>query len=119
MLDTFEIRLYSPDDTTYDAANDETTNTYEVLFTTPGRLKTSGVVGVRETEVGGRTSGLSVRTLSIPVASPFVPPLAVAVCTAVHATTDPTLLGATLTLDGPAPGSQMTARRLQVSEVLT
>jgi hypothetical protein len=47
------------------------------------------------------------------------PRRAVAFCTAVDETSDPTLLGAQLRLSGPAPGSQTTARRLEVSEVLT
>ena len=72
-----------------------------------------------DAEAGGRTVTTIRRELHIPVTSPAVPMGAVAVCTAVDATTDPTLLGAKLTLDGPAPGSQTTARRLQVSEVLT
>lgn len=89
------------------------------LFTTVGRVKVGGGLASREAEAGGRTVTTVTRELHIPVGSPAVPTGAVAVCTAVHATSDPTLLGARLTLAGPAPGSQTTARRLEVSEVLT
>lgn len=117
MLDTFAIK--TPTGTAYNPAtgNDETT--YADLFTTKGRVKVSGGLSARESEAGGRTVVTVVRELHIPVSSAAVPTGAVAVCTVVHATSDPTLLGATLRLAGPAPGSQTTARRLEVEEVLT
>lgn len=118
MLDTFEIRTLTGS-THYDPATDAEVDDFAVLFTTPGRVKVSGGLAEHDTEVGGRTSATVTRTLHIPVTSPAVPTNAVAVCTAVDATTDPTLLNARLRLSGPAPGSQTTARRLQVEEVLT
>lgn len=115
MLDTFDIKV--PTGTAYVGGEDVTT--YDVLFTTVGRVKVESGLSARDAQVGDRTSVSVVRTLHIPVDSDPVPALAVAVCTDVHETSDPTLLGAVLTLAGPAPGSQTTARRLQVSEVLT
>lgn len=116
-LDTFDIG--TPGETVYnpETGNDEVTIT--PLFTTVGRVKASSGLVARESEAGGRTVVTVTRELHIPVDSPAVPTGAVAVCTAVHATSDPTLLGATLRLAGPAPGSQTTARRLEVTEVLT
>jgi hypothetical protein len=115
MLDTFDIKV--PTGTAYTGGVDVTT--YDYLFTTLGRVKVEGGLSVRDSQVGDRTSASVVRTLSIPVDSDHVPAGAVAICTDVHATSDPTLLGAVLTLGGPAPGSQTTARRLEVTEVLT
>lgn len=117
MLDTFAIK--QPSGTAYNptTGNDETT--YTDLFTTAGRVKVGSGLATRESEAGGRTVVTVVRELHIPVDSAAVPVGAVAVCTAVHATSDPTLLGATLRLAGPAPGSQTTARRLEVTEVLS
>jgi hypothetical protein len=118
MLDTFEIREYG-DGWHYDDITEQDVRDFTVLFTTKGRVKVEGGLAVRDAEVGGRTSAMVVRTLHIPVDSPAIPTGAAAVCTEIHATSDPTLLGATLTLAGPAPGSQTTARRLEVTEVLT
>lgn len=118
MLDTFEIRDYG-DGYTYDDVEGEDVRTYEVLFTTVGRVKVEQGLSVRDLEVGGRTASSATRTLSIPVDSDAVPVGAVAYCTAVHATSDPTLLGAGLVIGGSAPGSQTTARRLEVTEVLS
>lgn len=117
MLDTFDIKVSSG--MSYDADEGEDVETFTLLFTTPGRVKVEGGLSVRDSEVGARTAASVARTLSIPVASDEVPVGAVAFCTAVHATSDPTLLGARLTIGGPAPGSQTTARRLEVTEVLT
>ena len=118
MLDTFEIRTYG-EGYHYDPVLEQDVRDYEVLFTTLGRVKVEGGLAVRDAEVGARTSAAVVRSLHIPVDSPAIPPGAEAVCTAVHATSDPTLLGAHLRIDGPAPGSQTTARRLEVTEVLS
>lgn len=117
MLDTFDVKM--PTGTAYNptTGNDETT--YDDLFTTVGRVKSGSGLTARESEAGGRTVVSVTRELHIPVDSPAVPAGAVAVCTAVHSTSDPSLLGAVLRLAGPAPGSQTTARRLEVSEVLT
>jgi len=112
MLDTFQINTSA---TAYNPATDSDEETLTPLFTTPGRVKVSALVP-RESEAGGRTAVTVTRELHIPVGSAAVPAGAVAVCTAVHATSDPTLLGAVLRLSGPAPGSQTTARRLQVTE---
>lgn len=116
MLDTFDIKLSLG--VGYDPEQDADVEQFEFLFTTPGRVKVTGNV-VRDTEVGGRTSAVTSRELSIPVNSPVIPTNAVAVCVAADDLSDPTLLGAILRLDGPAPGSQVTARRLHVSEVVS
>lgn len=118
MLDTFEIRVYG-DGYHYDEDLGEDVRDYIVSFTTQGRVKVGGGLAARESEAGERTVVTVTRELHIPVDSPVVPVGAVAVCTAVDPTSDPTLLGAELTLAGPVPGSQTTARRLQVTEVLT
>lgn len=103
---------------TFDEGSGEDVQTVTPLFTTLGRLKSSSNV-VLASEAGGRTVSTTRRELHIPVGSGAVPAGAVAQCTAVHETSDPTLLNVIVRLDGPAPGSQTTARRLQVSEVLT
>lgn len=118
MLDTFDIKVESAK-AAYDPATKTTGPTYSLLFTTQGRVKVGGGLAARTAEVGGRTSVTVARELHIPVGSPAVPAGAVAFCTAVAASSDPTLVGARLRLAGPAPGSQTTARRLQVDEVLT
>lgn len=118
MLDTFDIK-FPTGGWIYDEEAGEDVEAFDLLFTTSGRVKVEGGLSVRDAEVGGRTSASVVRSLHIPVGSPVVPVGAVAVCTAVHATSDPTLLGARLTIGGPAPGSQTTARRLEVTEVLS
>lgn len=114
MLDTWTIG--ADVGWTYTAGADVQTVT--PLFTTQGRLKATSNV-VQSSEAGGRTLIETRRELHIPVGSDAVPPGAVAQCTAVHETSDPTMLNIIVRLDGPAPGSQTTARRLQVSEVLT
>ena len=119
MLDTFVIK--TPTGTTYDDDPDSPTygdevDVYEDLFTAKGRVKAIGAYGV-EREVAGRTALEVVRELHIPVDSEWIPPKAVAFCVAVHATSDPTLLGARLTIE-PVVGSQTTARRMKVTEYL-
>jgi hypothetical protein len=95
---------------------------YAKGFTTMGRLKSPGLM-ITQAEVGGRTAAESKRELHIPwdSADPWADPRSssgvTAVCTAIHPTDDPTMLGIRVTLLGPAPGSQTTARRLQVTEV--
>lgn len=118
MVDTFEIGMPTGE-REYDPAEQADIDVVEPLFTTKGRVKASRGQAAREAQVGGRTAVSVSRELHIPVDSPAVPTGAVAVCTAVHWTTDPTLLGARLRLSGPAPGSATTARRLQVEEQLT
>lgn len=117
MLDTFEVKM--PTGTAYNPATGNDEATYDDLFVTEGRVKTGRGLSAREAEAGGRTVTSVVREWHIPVDSEAVPTGAVAICTWVHETSDPTLLGAVLKLSGPAPGSQTTARRLQVEEVLT
>lgn len=103
---------------TYDTDEGKDVQTVTPLFTTKGRLKVAGNV-VRDSEAGGRTVVETRRELHIPVGSPAAPANAVAQCVGVHRTSDPTLLGTIVRLSGPAPGSQTTARRLEVVEVLT
>ena len=119
MLDTFEIGMPVADGWEFNPATGEDEQATTPLFTTVGRVKVSRGLSAREAEAGGRTVVSVVRELHIPVGSEAVPVGAVAVCTEVHPTSDPTLLGARLRLSGPAPGSQTTARRLQVEEELT
>lgn len=90
--------------------------TVDALFTTRARIKSATLV--RDAEGGGRTIAEVNRELHIPVDSPAVPAGAVAVVTAIGAGTDPTLLNARLRIEGQAPGSQTTARRLEVVEVI-
>lgn len=117
MLDTFDIKV-STGGFVYDSDAGEDVEEFTLLFTTLGRVKAPGNQA-HDAEAGGRTVVTVTRELHIPVSSDAVPVGAVAFCTAVHETSDPTLLGARLRLAGPAPGSQTTARRLQVSEVLS
>ncbi len=120
MRTTFAIQFqngYDPDPDT-----DTDVPVYVTFLETIGRLKSPGNV-VHEADVGGRTSAEVSRVLSIPATSPD--PWAdersahgvTALVTAVAPSDDPSMLGARLTLSGPAPGSQTTARRLQVTEV--
>lgn len=88
------------------------------LFATKARLRERGNV-VQEAQVGDRTAVETRRELHIPWDAPAAPVNAVAQCTAVGPLSDPTLLGTIVRLSGPAPGSQQTARRLQVVEVLS
>lgn len=115
MLDTFEFRK----PTGHAMQGGVEVETFEVLLSTLGRVKVSEGLAVRDAEVGSRTSASVSRELHIPWDSPAIPTGTIAVCTSVDAASDPTLLNARLRVDGPAPGSQTTARRLQVSEVLT
>lgn len=101
---------------TYNGTQD--VHTVVPLFTTPGRLTERGTQ-VAESEAGDRTVAETRRELHIPWNSAEVPANAIAECTAIHATTDPTLLGTIVRLRGPAPATQKTARRLEVVEVLT
>lgn len=117
MLDRCEIR-YKTGSGTQDPVTGEKSPQYAVRFATKCRVKVSDGLSVREADVGGRTAVSVTRQLHIPVGSPAVQPGDIAVVTSVHASSDRTLLGATLVLAGPAPGSQTTARRLQVSEVI-
>lgn len=103
----------------YDPDTGEDVEQFALLFNTKARVKATAGLAVRESEVGARTAVTVVREFHIPVASDAVPTGAIAFPISIHATSDPTLATARLRLDGPAPGSQTTARRLQVSEVLT
>jgi hypothetical protein len=100
----------------FDGTNDVQTVT--PLFTTKGRLKSAGTVA-QETNAGERTVIETRRELHTPWDSPAAPVNAVAECTAIGPLSDPTLLGTIVRLSGPAPGSQQTARRLEVVEFLT
>jgi hypothetical protein len=119
-----ELRFEYKVGTTPDLATDADVPVYEVAFETKGRIKSPGNV-VRETEVGGRTAAETSRVLNIPVDSPdpWSDPRSAhgvtALITAVHPTDDQSLLGIRVRLSGPAPGSQTTARRLQITETVT
>lgn len=118
-LDTFEIRVPTGTGKVYDKAQKKTVEQSTLLFISRGRVKVGGGLAAKTAEVGDRTSVTVTRELRIGVDKPEVPVNAYALCTAVDLTSDPTLLGARLVLDGPAPGSQTTCRRLQVSEVIS
>lgn len=121
MLTTIAIQFNTG--TTTDPDTDADVPVYETFLETKSRIKSPGNV-VRESDAGGRTAAEVSRVLSIPVDSPD--PWAdersqhgvTALVTVIHPTDDPSLLGARLTLTGPAPGSQTTARRLEVTEVV-
>lgn len=121
MRSTFEIQFEVG--TTLDPDTDADVPVYETFETTRGRIKSPGNV-VHESEVGGRTAAEVTRILSIPVDTPdpWMDPRSrygvTALCTAIDDTDDPTLLGRRVKLSGPAPGSQTTARRLQITEVV-
>lgn len=105
---------------TNDPATGVDMQTVTPLFATKGRLKAASTAPEPQVEAAGRIiTTTRRRELHIPVNSPTVPAGAVAQCTAVDPTGDPSLLNVIIRLDGPAPGEQTTARRLQVSEVLT
>lgn len=117
MLDTCDIK-YKTGASTQDPDTGTVAPVYATRFSTPCRVKVGQGLAVQDAEAGGRTVVTVRRELHIPVDSPAVEPYDIAVMTSVDATSDPTLLGASLVLEGPAPGSQTTARRLQVSEVI-
>jgi len=119
MLDLFEFRLPTGNGYIYDEFLDEDVEAFEVLFESKGRVKASAGLAARSAEGGGRTIVTTNRELHIPADSPDVPAGAYAVVKRVDPTSDPTLIHARLTIAGPSPGSQTTARRLQVEEVLT
>lgn len=117
MVETWEIGADGGWD--YNPATGRDEQTILDPFTTNARLKVT-TSQVRETQAGERTVVESRRELHIPVGSPVAPVNAVARCTAIDPeTSDPTTLGTIVRLGGPVPGSQTTARRLEVVEVLT
>ena len=119
-VDTFRITRPDPDGTwEYNPATgrDEPTETF--LFEAQGRVRvrTTTVVGQ---DVGGRTAIRSTRELRISIAYPGLQAGDVATCVAVDPdTSDPALLDARLRVTGPAPGSQATCRRYEVTEYTT
>ena len=102
----------------YNPATSKDEQTILNPFTSLGRLKVTSTQ-TRQSQAGERTVTETRRELHIPVDSPKVPANAVARCTAIGATTDPTVLGSIVRLSGNIAGSQTTARRLEVVEVLT
>lgn len=123
MLTTCAIQ-YDTGSTAIDPATDSEVTVYETTFSTKCRIKSTALL-VRQNEVGGRTAGETSRELHLPVSStdPWADPDSArgvfALITAVDATDDPTLLGQRVRLSGPAPGSQTTARRLEITEVVS
>jgi hypothetical protein len=116
MLDICEIR-YRTGRMAQDPDTLAEVPVYAVRFTTPCRVKAVTAVP-RSADAAGRESVTVLRELHIPVGSPTVAEGDEARMTFVHSSSDPTLAGAVLVMDGPAPGSQTTARRLRVSEVV-
>ena len=119
MLDTFEA--LDPDELVwrFDDFLGEDVQDNVVLFSTKGRLAVTDNVLSRESEVGGRTAVTVVRVLHVPWDAPAVPVGTVFRCTSVDESSDPSMLGARLRVTGPGPGSQTTARRLTVEEVVS
>lgn len=117
MKDAFLIGHYG-DGWVYDDMLERDVREFIVAFPTKGRVKVT-VAMPQASEVGARTAYEVRRELHIPATSPATPPDAVARCVDAHHTSDPTLLGADLSITGPAPGSQTTARRLTVTEVIS
>lgn len=117
MLDEYDIKVETGKAYNPSTKTDETT--YALLFHTIGRLKSGSGLVARESDAGARTVVTVTRELHIPADSPAVPTGAVAFPTSLAASSDQTLIDSMLRLSGPAPGSQTTARRLEVSEVLT
>lgn len=100
----------------------EEVETWTELFQTPGRLAVQdvqdGAYASRQ-EVAGRTADEVARVLHIPVDAEQIPAGRVsAVPVSLHATSDQTLAGARLILAPSQPGSQTTARRIRVTEVV-
>ena len=116
MLSTWRIETRVEE---YDPKVGENITLTTDLFTTRGRLKATRSFGNLTQDAGARTAITVTRELHIPIDSPEVPPNAWAVCIAIDPTSDPTLLGAEVQFDGPVPGDQSTARRMQVKEVVT
>lgn len=90
---------------------------YGDVFFTKCRIKSTRTYGVQNQEVGGRTAQVVSREFHLPVDSPEVRTDDIAVMVTIHETTDPTLLNATVTFSAPSPGSQTTARRLEITEI--
>ena len=118
MLDHFEFRLPVGTGWVYDKILGEDVEAYTVLFETKGRIKAATGLATRDEQGGARTIVSTNRELHIPVDSPEVPVGAYAVPLSIHPTSDPTLAGSRLRVAGPSPGSQTTARRLEITEVL-
>lgn len=120
MLDTFDIKMPTGEEYDDDPASPtygEEVTTYDHLFTTKARLKVIGAYGF-EQQVAGRTVTEIVRELHIPVSSPEVPVGAHAIPVTLADSTDQTVAGGRLVLE-PSVGSQTTARRMKVREVLS
>lgn len=96
----------------------EEVTTYSELFQTKARIKVIGSYGFDQ-EVGGRTATQTVRECHIPVSSPDVPDNTWVRPITLHPTTDQTLAGKRARVDGPAAGSQTTARRLKITEIVS
>ena len=116
MLSTWRIETRV---TEYDRTVGENVTITTELFVTKGRLKATRSFGNLTQDAGARTAITVTRELHIPIDSPEVPANAWAVCIAIDPTSDPTILGAEVQFDGPVPGDQATARRMQVKEVVT
>lgn len=122
MLTTCAIQ-YVTGETAQDPVSGSEAPIYTTAFTTKCRIKSPGLA-VRQGEVGGRTSSTVTRELHIPALStdPWNDERSAegvtALVTSIDPTDDPSLLGARLLLSGAAPGSQTTARRLQVTEIV-
>lgn len=118
MRDTVEVRR--PVGFTYDG--DTEVVDYELVFTSKCRVSIarSGLApAVSEGSVGARNVATNIRTLQLPVTAPPARPDDVGVIVALGPLSDHTLLGARLRITGPAPGSQVTTRRLEVKELLS
>lgn len=110
--------------TTHDPETDADVPVYETFVQTKARIKSPDAV-LRMAQAGGRTAASASTMLSVPIdtADPWSDPRSAqgvtALILAVHHTGNHALLGRRLVLEGPTDGDQTSARRLQVSEVVT
>ena len=123
MTVTVEIGTYGQ--TRFDPVTEEEVRDLLESFETKARVRSRSAQQVRETELGDRSVVTVDRELHIPWDAPETTEGMVARVIAIDGSPgdgfspDPTLIGADLMLVGPIPGSQQTARRLLVREVLT
>lgn len=116
MVDTYSIQ--ASNGMTY--SDGEEVESWSELFVTQGRLAVQDGAYARQGQVAGRTADEVSRVLHIPADAPAIPAGRVsAVPVQLDATSDQTLDGARLILEPSQPGSQTTARRIRVTEVVS
>lgn len=120
MTDTCVIRY--PDPTGATTTDPETLSETPVMltrFTSKCKVQARNLV-VQDAEVGGRTAQTVRAELHLPVDAPVVHPGDEAELIAVGALSDVTLLGRKFTISGGTPPKSLaTARRLEITEVVS